>query len=56
MPKLETYNSELEFNKILETGLADRIGAVNNVKALREQSARFQSRFLSARQFMTGNA
>jgi len=56
MPKLETYNSELEFNKILETGLADRIGAVNNVKALREQSARFQSRFLAARQFMTGNA
>ena len=56
MPKLETYNSELEFNKILETGLADRIGAVNNVKALREQSAKFQSRFLSARQFMTGNA
>lgn len=55
MPKLETYNSELEFNKILETGLADRIGAVNNVKALREQTARFQSRFLSARQFMTGN-
>ena len=55
MPKLETYNSELEFNKILETGLADRIGAVNNVKALREQGAKFQSRFLSARQFMTGN-
>jgi len=54
MPKLDTYNSELEFNKILETELADRIGAVNNVKALREQSAKFQSRFLAARQFMTG--
>ena len=53
MPKLDTYNSELEFNKILETGLADRIGAVNNVKALREQGAKFQSRFLAARQFMT---
>ena len=55
MPKLDTYNSELEFNKILETGLSDRIGAVNNVNALREQGAKFQSRFLSARQFMTGN-
>jgi hypothetical protein len=54
MPELETYNSELEFNKILETGLADRISAVNNVQALREQSAKFQNRFLSARQFMTG--
>lgn len=54
MPKLDTYNSELEFNKILETGLSDRIGAVNNVNALREQGAKFQSRFLSARQFMTG--
>ena len=53
MPKLNTYNSELEFNKILETGLSDRIGAVNNVKALREQGAKFQSRFLAARQFMT---
>jgi len=53
MPKLDTYNSELEFNKILETGLSDRIGAVNNVKALREQGAKFQSRFLAARQFMT---
>lgn len=54
MPELETYNSELEFNKILETGLADRISAVNNVQALREQSAKFQNRFLAARQFMTG--
>jgi len=53
MPKLDTYNSELEFNKILEIGLSDRIGAVNNVKALREQGAKFQSRFLAARQFMT---
>jgi len=53
MPELETYNSELEFNKILETGLADRLGAVNNVKALREQGAKFQNRFLAARQFMT---
>jgi len=54
MPKLDTYNSELEFNKILETGLSDRIGAVNNVNALREQGAKFQNRFLAARQFMTG--
>lgn len=53
MPELETYNSELEFNKILKTGLADRLGAVNNVKALREQGAKFQNRFLAARQFMT---
>jgi len=53
LPKLDTYNSELEFNKIMETGLADRIGAVNNVNTLREQSAKFQNRFLAARQFMT---
>ena len=53
LPKLDTYNSELEFNKILKTGLADRISAVNNVNALREQSAKFQNRFLAARQFMT---
>ena len=53
LPKLDTYNSELEFNKILKTGLADRISAVNNVNSLREQSAKFQNRFLAARQFMT---
>jgi len=54
MPVLETYNSELEFNKILETELADRITAVNNVQAVREQAAKFQNRFISARQFFTG--
>lgn len=54
LPKLESYNSELEFNKLLNTELADRIGAVNTNKGLRTASAKFQNRFMSAQSFLTG--
>tara|TARA_R100000329_G_scaffold150602_1_gene143940 strand:- start:3605 stop:5293 length:1689 start_codon:yes stop_codon:yes gene_type:complete len=53
-PKLETYNAELEFNKILETELAGRIGAVNTNNGLRTAAAKFQNRFMNAQNYLTG--
>ena len=53
-PKLETYNAELEFNKIIETQLAGRIGAVNTNNGLRTAAAKFQNRFMNAQNYLTG--
>lgn len=54
LPKLETYNAELEFNKIIETELAGRIGAVNTNNGLRTAAAKFQNRFMNAQNYLTG--
>ena len=54
LPKLETYNAELEFNKIIETELASRIGAVNTNNGLRTAAAKFQNRFMNAQNYLTG--
>lgn len=54
LPKLETYNAELEFNKIIETELAGRIGAVNTNNGLRTAAAKVQNRFMNAQDYLTG--